>query len=341
MVVIMANIYQVAEKAGVSLATVSRVINGNGKVAERTALKVQKAMTELGYRPNSIAQSLASSTSNRVGVLVSVLDGPFFSNMLATVETTLRDAGKHAIITAGHSDEVKEKEAIEFLISCRCDALILCIDSVSDEYLIELSQRGVVFALVNHQIPDIADRCFIVDNEQGGYLATKSVIDAGHRQIGYISGPLSKEDARLRLQGHQKALKEAGIPFDGDYAYGGDYHESSGQAGFHHLQKQEQQCSAIVCANDDMATGVILAARQAGISMPQQLSVIGFDDLLFARYTYPTLTTIENPISEMGTMAANWILRTVYKQEDNTPIKNMFEAKIKLRDSLCEPTLNN
>ena len=333
----MANIYQVAERAGVSLATVSRVINGKAKVAERTKLRVEQAMSELGYRPNSIAQSLASATSNRVGILVSVLDGPFFSNMLASIETTLRDAGKHVIITAGHSDEVKEKEAIEFLISCRCDALILCIDSISDDYLVDLSKRNVQFAVINHQIPQIADRCFIVDNEQGGYLATKSAIEKGHKQIGYISGPTYKEDARLRLRGHQRALQEAGIKFDPDYVYCGDYHDSSGEAGFAYLHSLEKACTAIVCGNDDMATGVIFAARRAGIDLPQQLSVIGFDDLIFARYTYPSLTSIENPISDMGTMAAYWILQTVYKQRVGKVIENMFEAKMVVRDSLSEP----
>ena len=337
----MANIYQVAERAGVSLATVSRVINGKSKVAQRTKDRVEIAMQELGYRPNSIAQSLASATSNRVGILVSVLDGPFFSNMLASIETTLRDAGKHVIITAGHSDEAKEKEAIEFLISCRCDALILCIDSISDDYLIELSDRNVQFAVINHQIPKIAERCFIVDNEQGGYLATKSAIDKGHKQIGYISGPSYKEDARLRLRGHQRALEEAGIEFDADYVYCGDYHDSSGEAGFDYLQSLDKSCTAIVCGNDDMATGVIFAARRAGINMPQQLSVIGFDDLIFARYTYPSLTSVENPISDMGTMAAFWILQTVYKQSTGNKIENLFKTRVVVRDSLSEPIFIN
>ena len=136
----MATIYQVSELAKVSLATVSRVMNGNAKVSDKTREKVLLAMKELGYRPNSIAQSLASSRGNSIGLLVSELHGAFFGEMMAGVESELRSAGKHIIVTTGHSIEEKEKEGIEFLISRNCDAIILHVEAVSDEYLEELSK---------------------------------------------------------------------------------------------------------------------------------------------------------------------------------------------------------
>ena len=331
----MATIYEVAKTAGVSLATVSRVINGNSNVRENTKEKVEQAMLQLGYQPSSIAQSLASNRSNRVGIVVAELDGPFYSNMLATVERVLRHAGKHAIITAGHSDENKEKEAIRFLQGCNCDALILCVDALDDSYLLELAQKSAPVAVINHRVDELAENCFTVDNELGGYRATKAVLDQGHQQVAYISGPAFKEDAKLRLQGHCRAMQEAGLSVDTRLIVEGNYHEDGGAAGFNTLQNTGLPFSALVCGNDDMASGAMQAARKAGVKLPSELSVVGFDDLLFARYTYPTLTSVKNPIAEMGEMAANWVLQKTYKIEPEHIITNLFEPALVARDSVC------
>jgi len=154
----MATIYEVSELAGVSLATVSRVMNNSDKVSLKTRKKVESAMSELGYRPSSIAQSLATKRSNSVGILIPELHGPFFGVMLSSIEAELRTAGKHVIITAGHSDQADERASIEFLLSRNCDALILHVYSVSDEYLIELSKGPVPVFLLNRFITEIADQ---------------------------------------------------------------------------------------------------------------------------------------------------------------------------------------
>ncbi len=330
----MATIYEVSKAAGVSLATVSRVVNGNVKVSERTKAKVLKAMEELGYRPNAIAQSLASNRTNSVGLLVSELHGSFFADMMSTIERVLRQAGKHVIITAGHSDEEKERNAIEFLKSRRCDALILHAEAVSDEYLQTLHQSGTPVVIVNRDVPDLKNQCFVMDNELGGYLATKAMIESGHKDIGYISGPLFKTDAKARLAGHQKALKEAGLTQHPNAFFEGEYHETDGMAAVSQFIKAGVPVTAVVCANDEMASGAMEAARQHGLSIPEDLSIIGFDDVLFARYLFPKLTTIDNPIKEMGEMAALWVLKHVYKSTVNRPIVNYFEPKLITRDSI-------
>ncbi|MEO2267550.1 LacI family DNA-binding transcriptional regulator [Pseudoalteromonas pernae] len=332
----MATIYEVSKAAGVSLATVSRVMNGNARVSDRTRDKVLKAMDELGYKPNSIAQSLASNRSNSVGLLVSALHGSFFGNMMSTVEDVLRNAGKHVIITAGHSDEQQEKDAIEFLLDRRCDALILHAEAVSDEYLLELSKRDVEVVLINRRIEEMAEHCFYTDNELGGYLATKAAIDAGHTSIAYISGPLFKQDATERLQGHKRALSEAGIKFNPQLMVEGGFHEDEGAQGYLDLVAVNQPFTALVCANDEMASGAMTAAREQGVLIPEQLSVVGFDDVLFARYLYPKLTTIDNPIQKMGNEAAHWVLEHVYKQKKTSAHTNLFAPKLVVRDSLME-----
>ncbi|MFY8351012.1 LacI family DNA-binding transcriptional regulator [Pseudoalteromonas sp. SSM20] len=330
----MATIYEVSKAAGVSLATVSRVINGNARVSERTKEKVHKAMAELGYKPNAIAQSLASNRSNSVGLLVSELHGSFFGDMMSSIESMLRDAGKHVVITAGHSEAEKEKQAIEFLISRRCDALILNAEAVSEEYLKSLLDNNIEIILINRNIESLQERCIVLDNQLGGYLATKAAIEQGHRNIAYISGPHFKEDAQQRLAGHKQALEEAGISFDSSLCFEGGYHESEGQDGFNTLFKQNNTFTALICANDEMASGAMTAAREHGLSIPNDLSIIGFDNVLFARYLYPKLTTVDNPIAKMGEMAANWVLSNIYNTKTSTPINHLFKPELIIRDSL-------
>ena len=329
----MATIYDVSVLAGVSLATVSRVMNKSTKVSEKTAKKVLDAMADLGYRPNSIAQSLASKRSNSVGVLVSELHGPFYGAMMSGIEAELRTSKKHVIIAAGHSDEQSEKESIEFLIDRRCDALILHVEAVSDEYLIELSNGSTPIVLINRYIPALKDNCICLDNQLGGYLATKAILDSGHRSLAYISGPMWKLDTQARLKGHKQALAESGIEFNPSLMFEGDYLETGGSQGFKTLKGRNEQFTALVCANDETAAGAMDAARQMQVNIPADVSIIGFDNIILANYIHPKLSTIDYPIGEMGHMAARWILKNIYKNM-SLDIKNMFEPTLIYRNSI-------
>ena len=156
----------------------------------------------------------------------------------------------------------------------------------------------------------------------------------GHTKIAYISGPEFKEDARMRLDGHKRALAEAGLVFEDALHYRGNYNEDGGKAGFDKLS--DQRFTALVCANDEMATGAMYSARKHGLDLPHDLSIVGYDDQVFARYTYPTLTTIKNPIAEMGSMAAKWVLKEVYNINKSEIIHNTFEPKLIIRNSIEE-----
>lgn len=331
----MATIYQVSELAGVSLATVSRVLNKNTRVSDKTREKVENAMNELGYRPNSIAQSLASNRSNSVGILVAELHGPIFGHMMAGVESELRAAGKHVIITTGHSEEEKEKDGIEFLLSRNCDALVLHVEAVSDEFLIELSQGKVPVYLMSRYVSELKDHCISIDNRLGGYLATQAVLAQGHTEIAYITGHQYKADSVNRLIGHKKALAEKNITFDENLFFVGDYKETGGSAGLKHFIDNKRSFSALVCANDEMASGAMKYAREHGYELPEDLSIMGFDNVIFANYLYPKLTTIDNPVNEMGKMAAKLVLKTVYNQK-NIEIQNIFEPKVIMRKSVIK-----
>lgn len=329
----MATIYQVSELAKVSLATVSRVINGNARVSEKTREKVLAAMKELGYRPNLTAQSLASNRSNCIGLLVSEIHGPFFGQMMSGVETELRAANKHVIITTGHSEEEKEQDGIEFLISRNCDAIILHVEAVSDEYLLELSKQKTPIILISRHVESLANRCISLDNEYGGYLATKSLIEQGHRHIAYIAGPQYKADAVDRLAGHYRALKEHDIAIDEHLVVEEEFKEIGGMQGLKHFLKGNNSFTAVACANDEMASGAMTYAREHGLHLPDDLSIIGFDNVVFSSHLYPKLTTIDNPVNQMGKMAAKIVLQEVYKQQQGE-IQHVFKPTLINRDSI-------
>jgi LacI family transcriptional regulator len=329
----MATIYEVSKLAGVSLATVSRVMNNSDKVTLKTRKKVEAAMRQLGYRPNTIAQSLALRRSNSIGVLVPELHGPFFGAMLGAIESELRKDGKHVIITAGHSDPDREKEAIEFLSSGRCDGLILYVFAISDEYIENLMKVSIPVVVIGRLIPGIEKNCVSLDNELGGYLAARALIESGHRQVACITGPLWKSDGIDRLSGYKRALSEHGIDFDPQLVVEGDYEESSGRAGMQELIQAGTPFTALFCANDVMAAGAIAVARENGIDIPRELSVVGFDNVFFTRYMHPKLSTIEYPVETMGRMAVRCVLREVYGKKDQD-IQCRFEPTLVQRDSV-------
>lgn len=336
----MATIYDVSVLAGVSLATVSRVMNNNTKVSEKTKQKVLSAMDQLGYRPNTIAQSLASNRSNSVGVLVSQLDGPYYGPMMTEIETALRAGNKHVIIAAGHSDESQEKDGVEFLMSRGCDALILDVEAVDDEYLIKLHQGDTPIVLINRYIEEISDACVYLDNDLGGYLATKHILSHGHKDIAYISGPKFKLDAQDRLHGHQRALTEFGVKFDEQLCFEGDFKEHSGCLAMEHLLSVKKTFTAVVCANDQMASGAIAVCLEKGMKIPQELSFVGYDNIPFPQYISPKLTTVNNPIHEMGKMAAFWVLKHVYN-DPKAEVENTFTPQLIVRDSATKPSDNH
>jgi len=329
----MATIYEVSELAGVSLATVSRVMNGSANVSVRTEEKVQKAMKKLGYTPNSAAISLASKRSNCIGILVAELDGVFFGGMMQGIESELRIHRKHAVITAGHADREHEKKGIEFLKSRNCDALILHAESLSDEYLIELSKDKTPVYLLNRLIPEISSRCISLDDYHGGLLAAQYILDHGHTQVVCISGPKNKNDAMARVNGLKTAFLNKGLPFNQELVYEGDFLQQSGVKAIDHFLAQNISFTAIVCGNDQMAIGAMARLRENNITPAVDVAIIGFDDVTFASCTFPKLTTVQYPIEEMGKTAACLALKEIYNIQSDA-VARVFDPVLIERDSV-------
>jgi len=328
----MATIYEVSKLVGVSVATVSRVINGSARVSDKTREKVHAAMAELNYRPNSIAQSLATRRSNCVGILVPQVHGPVFAAMLSEIEEELRNAGKFTIFATGLSEEIKEREAIRFLVSRNCDALIMHIDGLTDEFLREQTDNALPFVIMNRVVPGLEEKCISLDNERGGFDAAKTLLEMGHRRIAYISGPLAWVDARARLDGHKRALASYGQEFDDRLFVESNFKEFGGSEAMSKLLRRGPSFSAVVCANDEMAAGAMDAIRARGLSIPDDVSIVGFDNAPLSRYLYPKLTTVNYPIAEMGRMAARWVLRNVYEDND-AKIRHVFRPTMVPRAS--------
>jgi len=328
----MATIYEVSELAGVSLATVSRVMNNSSKVSPKTREKVLSAMEALNYQPNSIAQSLASRRSNCVGVLVSELHGPIFGTLVSSIEEELTRAGKFVIFAVGHSDEAKEKEGINFLISRNCDALIVHLEAVSDEFLRQQMGGNTPIVVVNRDIEGLEDYCISLDNERGGYAATRHLLEMGHRNIAYISGPLTWGDAQDRLAGHKRALADFDVPFDESLMIEGNYLVPGGYRAMQQLFERDVTMTALVCANDEMAVGAMDVIRERGMSIPGDISVVGFDNVRWAPFLSPKLTSVNYPVREMGRMAAQRVLEFVYG-ENGLEIKTFFEPELIVRES--------
>jgi LacI family transcriptional regulator len=335
----MATIYEVSKLAKVSLATVSRVMNDSERVAEKTRERVLAAMAELNYQPNSLAQSLASNRSNCVGVIVSELSGPIFGVMLSAIEMELRAAGKFAIFAAGHNNEAQEKASIKFLNSRNCDALILHTEALSDDFFIDQVNTLPPFVLLNRYVPEISQNCISLDNELGGYLATEALLKAGHRHIAYISGPLSWLDAKARFTGHKRALSDFDVKFDKHLFYEGDYREVTGNIATLALLARNNPMTALACANDEMAAGALDALRSNGRNIPEDISVVGFDNARWASFLYPKLTTVDYPVTEMSRMASHWVLRHVYGNQD-LQIRNQFDPKLVSRASIQQHILS-
>ncbi|MGL5048379.1 MAG: LacI family DNA-binding transcriptional regulator [Shewanella sp.] len=305
----MITIREVAELACVSQATVSRVVNDHKRVTESTRVRVLAAMKTLGYQPNAFAQALASNRSCSIGMVVGNLGGFFYGPLMHSVEEQARESGHHLIVTSGEDNHAKEWDAINFLLSRRVDALILHVSAITDYELIDLAARGIKIVIINRYVPELAQQCVYLDNEYGGYLATKHLLDLGHTRIACITGQLNKGDSRDRLQGYRNALQEHGLLFDSALVAEGSFDEDGGLNTARRLVQRQLNFTAVVCGNDNIAMSVYDVLVEHGLSAGIHVSVVGYDDAIVARYLRPKLTTVRFPIIEMGKTAVKLVLQ--------------------------------
>lgn len=321
-------IRDVAQHAGVSPSTVSRVLNKTAQVAQQKQTAVLRAVQLLGYRPNVVAQELARGRSRAFGVLPQGISSPFYGRLMKGVEQGLRGSGYYPIFASGEQP-AEEAQAIELFLSHRVDAMILMGGQLPDEDVVRLADRMPLIA-IGRSLRGLEQRCVRVENRSGGYKATRHLIDLGHTRIAHLTGLPWHADAIARKQGYEAALADAGIPFDPALVVEGDFEERSGYTGIETLMSGGLRFSAVFTGNDQMACGAGLALLRHGLRVPQDVSVIGFDDQPHAAYTWPALTTMRQPAVEMGMASARALLEELRGHGFVLPT---FNTELVLRDS--------
>lgn len=330
----MPTIKEVSQHANVSPATVSRVLNGTVPVSEEIRRRVLEAVDTLDYTPNAFARGLATNRSGGIGVTTNDIGSPYYAVMLRGVEAVLEQDGLHLMVSSGGARAGSERSAIQFLKQRRSDAIIVQAEALSDGELIDFSaSAGVPVVVFGRRIPELDRVCVDLDNEAGGRIATQYLIEQGHRTIGHLAGPLGFPDARHRLQGYRDALDRAGIGFDERLVVEGDFREGGGRAATERLLERVSDLDALFVANDQMAAGAMRAARDLGLRIPDDLSLVGFDDVLLAQYLSPALTTVRQPLFEMGRAAAEIAIALL--EQRKVEVRTRFDPELVVRDSVA------
>jgi LacI family transcriptional regulator len=325
-------IHDIARRAGVSPSTVSRVLNGGTPVAADKRAAVMAIINSLHYRPNVVAQGLARGKSHSVGVLAQEISNLFFGQILKGIEHRLRGTGYYPLFASGwHAHEAID--ALEMLLAHRVDSLIIVGGWVADEYLLQVAER-VPLVAISRTIAGLEDHCVQVENFQGGYEATKHLIDLGHRQIAHVTGLPHHPHAIDRREGYRKALADAGLPYDPELVVEGDFEEPSGQDAIQDLLRAGKRFTGVFLSNDRMAYGALLALFGHGLRVPDDVSIIGFDDQPSSAYTLPPLTTVRQPTFEIGAATAEAVLRLLRGERLALPV---VATSLVVRSSTAPP----
>lgn len=303
------SIKDIAKAAGVSHSTVSRALSDSRLVKAETRTRIQHLAREMGYSPDAWARSLVMRQTRAIGVVVTTIADPFIAEVVQGIESTAYKLGYTVILASSNSEPERELAAVEMLRTKRVDGVIVTSSRVGALYQEHLERIGVPVVLLNSHSEQSGRYTFsvTVDNPHGGHLATQHLIELGHRRIAYVTGPAGTSSSEGRLAGYRQGLAEAGIAFDPGVVVPGVGRAESGEQALSALRLVEPP-TAVFCYNDLTAIGLLRAARQVGLCVPQDLSVVGFDDIPFASCTYPALTTIAQPKFEMGEQAMQMAL---------------------------------
>ena len=324
----------VAKLSGVSPSTVSRILNDTAKVSDSKREAVLRVIEETGFRPNLAARALAGGRAMSIGVLTQYIDSPFYGEAIRGIEEVLASEDYTALFASGRGDRGLERERLTMLRERNIDGLIVLSSTLEDKELEELAgELPVVLtgrATLNQELTSIG-----FDNLGGGATALGHLADLGHTIIAVIDGP-DDPDAALRMEGIRSECVERGIDLDPTRIEVGDFNELGGYQAMVRLLEKRLDFSAVIALNDQMAYGAMLALSEAGLSVPNDVSLVGFDDLPHSAYTVPPLTTISQPVHMIGAMAASTVLAMVAGYQQS--VRQSVAASLILRKSTMVPT---
>jgi LacI family transcriptional regulator len=327
-------IEDIAEHANVSISTVSRVLRKSSNVGDDKRNAVLHAVAKLDYRPNVFAQSLASGQSMTIGVITQNFGSPFYDGILMGILQGLEGSSYSPLFADGRWDEAIEQQALETFMDRRVDGFIFVGGQLPESLLMEVGEK-VPVVVVARELHSMKNNCIYANNFKAAYDVTRYLLDMGHRNIAHITAKMHYEesvvDIERRLQGYKQALLDAGMQPEPQLIIEGDLQQQSGALAVEMLLMQKHPFSAIFAANDQMAMGVRLALFRRGIRVPDDVSLVGFDDESTAAFMVPPLTTVRQPGRDMGQAAAKAVLNLI----DEKPVAGQtFESKLIIRESV-------
>lgn len=328
-------INDIARRAKVSKSTVSRVLNDKSVVNEQTRELVLDAAKSLGYEANVFARGLASGRSMTVGVVTQKIGSPFYDMMMQGVIRGFSGTGYSPMFVDGQWEQSTGLEVIHTLLGRRVDGMLLLGGDLPQDELDQLQNR-LPTIVVGKQVPGWDERCVYIDNFAGAYEATQHLLDFGHREIAIIQGIIEHQDAVRRYEGYEKALQDAGIAIDPELVLEGNFTAQSGILAVNTLLMRGKVFTAIFCANDMVAYGARLALQRRGIRVPEDVSIVGFDDQAESTFVSPPLTTVRQPGVEMGSVAAKAMVNLMEGKETELPT---LRPKLIRRESVSRITL--
>lgn len=309
-----ATIKDIAKRTGLGLATISSYLNG-GNVREGNRLKIEQAIDELHYEVNEVARGLKTNRTKIIGIIIPELNNIFCAEIITEVEDILRGYGYATMVCDCRTDEKREAEAVEFLKKRRVDGVIAMPSATYGAHFKELMDSGIPVVLLDRSLEDLPCDCVLVDNRQGAKQAVQRLIQEGHRKIGMITGPQNVFTAKERLEGYYEALCEAGIAFDEKLVTYKDYTIAGGIAGLRKLVESNSDMTAVFVSNYELTMGVMIEANELQLRIPEKLSVIGFDNVEFARACVPKLSIVSQPTKEIAQHVSELMLKRLDTEE--------------------------
>lgn len=326
-------IADVARRAGVSTATVSRVLSGVGRASPATHARVKAAARDLGFRPSDVARSLKRRSTLTFGLIVTDIENPYFPQLVRAIEDAARSLGYTVLLCNAADDPERETAYLELLADRRVDGLIIASSSLGVRHRDWLSSPPVPVVLVNTAAPDAGLPTIMSDNEGGGRIATEHLLALGHRRFGYLMPPPRNVDAPLRVAGVERALRDAGIAAEALTIARGEPLVPGGETATDEILDRAPATTAFMAYNDLMAIGALRALRRRGLSVPASASVVGFDDVALAAYVDPPLTTVSQRTDEMARWAVEQLIGDGALTDDQVASSICLPVDLQVRGS--------
>jgi LacI family transcriptional regulator len=327
-------IKEIAVKAKVSIATVSRALNNDAKVEEKTKLKILKIAEDLKYKPNLLARNFVKRTSNIIGLILPEISDEFFTEIIKGVDEITFTQGYYTMVASSHRYRTLEESILTFMQNGIVGGMILLVSSLNNDIRKILAQSKIPIVLISGHNETGKYDAVSIDNYQGAFDMTEYlIIKKGYKKIAHITGPKDNDDALLRKQGYLDALRKHNIIINNSWIIKGDFTRETGEAACNDVLKMKSRPEVIFAANDMMALGCYDAAAKAGMDIPSQIGIVGFDDIFVAKYLSPGLTTVRVQIEEVGKTAANILMKKIHGRNDPTHPVVRISAQLVIRGS--------